>query len=264
MISAELRQRLAWGVALMLFATALVWIAARQPHALPGVSGDMVIAGRRGDLVNYPENTLEGVLSAVSQGAPGLEIDVRASAEGTFFLMHDETVDRTTSGSGTISTMSDAAIDLLRTGRDLRVPRLTAVLDRLRAYPGLILLDGKGGAAEHAALAQLVVSRGIAGRVWIGCYSTESVSAVESTDSTLATYGAAGTGADAQLLASPLPEGTQFADVSITAVPESHTGDESAMIREARQAGVDIFITNNLAAAMSTGWIRDADRFTVT
>ena len=240
-------------VALGLIAAALGWNTTPESRELPGIHGEMIIASRRGDLANYPENTIEGVLSAAAQDAPGIEIDVRASAEGTFFLMHDETVDRTTSGSGAVAMMSDAEMETLRIEDDLHVPRLTSVLDALEAYPGVLLIDAKGGTAEHAVLAQLIVSRGIADRVWIGCYSAESVLAVELIDLALATYGPAGTGADAELLASPLPLGSRFADISITAVPESHTGDESDMIHEATQAGVDIFITNSLRAALADG-----------
>ena len=218
---------------------------------LPGLGGDLLIAGRRGDLANYPENTLEGVLSAASQLAPAIEIDIRMSADGTLFLMHDDTVDRTTSGMGLIKEMRDADVLHLRADMGLRVPRLEAVLDALSGYRGVFLLDAKGDSVEHAALARLIVSRNLVDQVWIACYTAESVRAVRQVSRALSTYGAAHTGADAELLGSPLPAGGEFADIAITAVPENYHGDETAMMREASIAGVDIFITNDLSAAMA-------------
>lgn len=131
----------------------------------------MLVAGRRGDVAEWPENTLQGIAAARDLGADGIEFDVRRSADGTFYLMHDATVDRTTDGSGAIAGLHDRAIDALtidaglgdggQTG--LHVPRLEAVLDALAAYNGLILLDGKGGPEEHPALARLLLAGGCPG-----------------------------------------------------------------------------------------------------
>ena len=172
-------------------------------------NGDpMLIVGRRGDLGNWPENTLEGVASARDLGADGVEIDVRASADGTFFLMHDEDVARTTDGSGAIGSMTDDAVAALeidgglgyRGQDDLRVPSLTEVLDALSDYEGRILLDAKGDATEHAVLANLVVDLGLTDRVWICSYGVDETAAVRSAGA-VTIYGSGG--ADLRMGASP-------------------------------------------------------------
>ena len=43
-----------------------------------------------------PENSLEGVRVAVEQGADGIEIDLRSSLDLQPYLMHDNTMARTT------------------------------------------------------------------------------------------------------------------------------------------------------------------------
>lgn len=45
------------------------------------------------------------LLKASKNGATGVELDLEFSADGVPILMHDETVDRTTSGSGFLSKM---------------------------------------------------------------------------------------------------------------------------------------------------------------
>ena len=50
----------------------------------------------RGDQDHYPENSGEGVLSAVLMGADCIEIDIRLTKDCVPVLMHDATLKRTT------------------------------------------------------------------------------------------------------------------------------------------------------------------------
>lgn len=58
--------------------------------------GRMMGDAHRGDNANYPENSAEGILSAVLMGADCIEIDIRLTADNVMVLMHDETLKRTT------------------------------------------------------------------------------------------------------------------------------------------------------------------------
>lgn len=58
-----------------------------------------------------PENTLAGVEAAFGSGAAGVEIDVRAAADGTLVLMHDATLERTV---GDQRPLTDVGLDELR------------------------------------------------------------------------------------------------------------------------------------------------------
>jgi glycerophosphoryl diester phosphodiesterase len=53
-----------------------------------------------------PENTLPSFRKAVEDGAEALELDVHQSADGAIVIIHDDTVDRTTSGRGEIRSLS--------------------------------------------------------------------------------------------------------------------------------------------------------------
>ena len=58
--------------------------------------GRMISCFHRGDGEYYPENSIEGIISAVQMGADNLELDLRLTKDGVVVLMHDATLNRTT------------------------------------------------------------------------------------------------------------------------------------------------------------------------
>ena len=91
-----------------------------------------------------PENTYAAAEGAIAYGADFIEIDVRMSADGVLYILHDETVDRTTNGTGPIELMTSSDVDALDAGSwfgpaftDQRIPRLTEYLAWLRGRCGI-------------------------------------------------------------------------------------------------------------------------------
>ena len=97
-----------------------------------------------------PENTLAGIRKAIELGAEGIEIDVQASADGVPILMHDLTVDRTTTGSGEVAALSLAALRALDAGGE-PVPTLAEVLDLTKGEVLLIMEIKQQGVEEQIA-----------------------------------------------------------------------------------------------------------------
>ncbi len=62
----------------------------------------MKIFGHRGFSGEYPENTMLAFRKAVEAGADGIELDVQLTKDLVPVIMHDELVDRTSSGTGYI------------------------------------------------------------------------------------------------------------------------------------------------------------------
>jgi glycerophosphoryl diester phosphodiesterase len=75
-----------------------------------------VIAHRCGGVL-APENTLAGLRAAAAGGCRAVEFDAMLSADGTPFLIHDETLDRTTDGRGEVARTPDATLRSLDAGR---------------------------------------------------------------------------------------------------------------------------------------------------
>src|SRR5262249_41546440 len=75
--------------------------------------------GHRGGAAQWPENSMTAFRNAIAAGARVLELDVHLAADGTVAVIHDSTLDRTTSGHGPVgrATAADLARARLR-GRD--------------------------------------------------------------------------------------------------------------------------------------------------
>ena len=74
------------------------------------------IIAHRGGGAMAPENTLAGLRLAQRIGVRGVEFDVMLSADGVPLLIHDETLDRTTTGHGQVCHQSAGAIRLFDAG----------------------------------------------------------------------------------------------------------------------------------------------------
>lgn len=64
---------------------------------------DVMVIAHRSDWRNFPENSLEAMESAISMGVDILEMDVAKTKDGHLIIMHDKTLDRTTTGTGVVS-----------------------------------------------------------------------------------------------------------------------------------------------------------------
>ena len=58
------------------------------------------IWAHRGAIEYAPENTLEAFEAAVRLGADGIELDIHESKDQEIVVIHDERLDRTSSGKG--------------------------------------------------------------------------------------------------------------------------------------------------------------------
>ena len=104
------------------------------------------IVSHRGANTFAPENTFAAADLALRQGADYIELDVRESADGVLYVMHDETLDRTTNGTGPIGHMLSSEVDTLDAGSwfgetftGAVVPRLDTYLEHLRGRAGVYL-----------------------------------------------------------------------------------------------------------------------------
>jgi glycerophosphoryl diester phosphodiesterase len=64
------------------------------------VSSYVMVAAHRGNWRDAPENSLQAIKSAIELAVDIVEVDVKKTKDGKLFLMHDETLDRTTTGKG--------------------------------------------------------------------------------------------------------------------------------------------------------------------
>ena len=89
------------------------------------------VIGHRGAAAHAPENTLAGFRKARALGCRWVEFDVRLAANGGLAVIHDATLERTTSGQGRVIDHDLADLASLDPGDGGGVPSLTQVLDLL-------------------------------------------------------------------------------------------------------------------------------------
>ena len=61
------------------------------------------VVGHRGNPYDTPENSIEGVLSALDLGVDAVEVDIQLSADGVCMVVHDAELGRTSSAQDDIS-----------------------------------------------------------------------------------------------------------------------------------------------------------------
>src|SRR5512147_1683568 len=74
------------------------------------------IIAHRGASAYAPENTLAAFDLAARQGAHAIELDAKLSADQQVVVIHDQSVDRTTTHLGKVSKLSLAEIKKMDTG----------------------------------------------------------------------------------------------------------------------------------------------------
>ena len=103
-----------------------------------------------------PENTLAGIRLAARLGYRAVEFDVMLSADGTPFLIHDETLERTTSGQGRVCATPDDVLLALDAGDGEHIPTLAAAAALCRQYGLLANVEIKPAAGFERQTAEVV------------------------------------------------------------------------------------------------------------
>lgn len=63
-------------------------------------NNSVLVVSHRADWRNAPENSLQAIRNCIEMGVDMVEIDLKKTKDGHLILMHDKTIDRTTTGKG--------------------------------------------------------------------------------------------------------------------------------------------------------------------
>jgi glycerophosphoryl diester phosphodiesterase len=164
-----------------------------------GAAERPLVAAHRGGALLWPENSLTAFRGALGLGAHFVETDVHLSADGEVVILHDATLERTTTGAGTVRERTRGELRALRlkarTGAatDEPVPALADLLALLGPVPTRLLLEIKVGAdgarypgIEEKVLA-LVRGAGLAERTLVMAFQPETLRRVRELDATMRT-----------------------------------------------------------------------------
>lgn len=114
---------------------------------------DFIVIAHRGASGHWPENSLLAFRQALEAGANWLELDIHRSADGELVVIHDPSLQRTTSGRGLVAKQTLTELRQLDVGQGEKIPLLTEVLDLAAGRATVnIELKGKGVALPLAKL----------------------------------------------------------------------------------------------------------------
>jgi glycerophosphoryl diester phosphodiesterase len=138
----------------------------------------------RGYSAVAPENTLPAFAAAIRGGATFVEFDVRTMADGVPVVIHDRTLDRTTTGTGKIAELPYSAVAAADAGSwfspaytGTRVPTLAETLDLLGPSQVQLLLEIKPPATfdQVKMIVEAIRNRGLAPRTILQSFDPEVV-----------------------------------------------------------------------------------------
>jgi len=237
------------------------------------------IAAHRGGAPLRPENSLGAFRDALALGVDLLEADIHLTADGEPVVLHDPTLERTTTGVGPVADarLADLGRVRLRTPdgpTDEPVPTLADLLALLAPASAGLLLEIKVGSKgrryrdiEAKALA-CVRARSVMARTTIMAFEPDTLSRVRELTPGIATillvgrrqtvspvaapalaraFGAGGLGIDYRLLDAAVIASARQAGVSVAA----WTVNEEAAMRRLIDLGVDTIITDRPDVALA-------------
>ena len=91
-----------------------VGMMAAMVGATAAQTASPLLAAHRGGSLLWPENSLLAFRNALALGADFIEFDVHLSRDGEVMVIHDATLDRTTTGAGPVRDRSVAELKALR------------------------------------------------------------------------------------------------------------------------------------------------------
>lgn len=107
-------------------------------------TSSVLVTAHRGDWRYAPENSVAAIEHSIAVGVDIVEVDLQLTADSVLILMHDATLDRTTTGRGNISEKTLAEIKklYLRNGCAIRTPhRVPTLEEALTAVKGKVLIN---------------------------------------------------------------------------------------------------------------------------
>lgn len=211
------------------------FVLREQPVASP-----QLIAHRgahRGQSGELPENTLAAFQNAVELGADWLELDVQMSQDGQLVVIHDETVERTTTGSGRVADLTLAELRALDAGNGAQIPTFQEVIEFARAAGVPIMPEAKSPhryPGLEAKMIEEITAAGYADQTVIQSFDAAALARIRALNPTISICALHGIGHF--WLGDPQP-----ANADIVAPLAEMVILYPWMIRQAHQAGHRVF-----------------------
>ncbi|MFC0380092.1 glycerophosphodiester phosphodiesterase [Levilactobacillus acidifarinae] len=116
------------------------------------------IFGHRGYPAQFPENSLAGFSYALDHHVDGLEFDVQLTKDQIPVIMHDETLDRTSTGTGLLKNYTLAELRQFHLDRGEVIPTLTEFLTLVGQCDVQLNLEFKTNKVRYPGIERIVLA----------------------------------------------------------------------------------------------------------
>lgn len=98
--------------------------------------GKTKVYAHRGAMLTSPENTLEALQRAKTEGVDGIELDVQLSADGELFIFHDDDARRVCGKDAPVAALKWRELKELKVFGKYAIPHLDDALEDMSDWPG--------------------------------------------------------------------------------------------------------------------------------
>jgi len=142
----------------------------------------VLVTAHRGDWRNTPENSIQALKNCIAMGVDIMELDLKKTKDGHLVIMHDQTIDRTTTGKGNVSDYSLAELKtfFLRAGSGHptkhRVPTFKEILSIAK---NKIIIDVDKGYDYYPQVIKELREQGMIGQAIVNVKGSTPLSQIE-------------------------------------------------------------------------------------
>jgi glycerophosphoryl diester phosphodiesterase len=230
------------GALLALMALALGSPVGPEPLAL--------VAAHRGGAALWAENSLHAFRNAIALGVDALEFDLHMTADGEIVVLHDPTLERTTTGRGEVRDLKRADLAAVK----LRAPdgsvgaepvaTLAAVLDLAAPAAVELMPEIKVDANRHRydgieeKVLALLRSRGLLERATVQAFQPETIRHLRQLEPRARTMFLMGRGDVERMRARPAEAVQRARELGATDLGVNHRLIDADVVSAARDAGI--------------------------
>ena len=209
----------------------------------------VMIIGHRGARNLWPENSLDGFRRLAELDVEGVEFDVHLTADGKLAVIHDPTLERTTTGSGPVGARTLAELQAIPL-RDCQetVPSLDQVLQVLAGSALELHIElktdalGNAYAGMEAKVLEAVHRHGLETRSILTCFMLEVIETVRRLDPNIPVL------ASVDRRSCEMLGGLNRAIDRLQAIPGIFVAVEKSLLIHTMQAFTDAFGADRLGA----------------
>lgn len=153
----------------------------------------------RGFSGKYPENTNIAFVKALTEGyCDGIEVDVHMTKDGKLVIIHDNKLDRTTTGTGFIKDYTleevlkfDAGVKYHPKYKGEKISSIDLALDLVKKYNVRLYIEIKNSEDEYKGIEEKIIEKvkefALEDKVILSSYNAESVKRVKLLDAHIKT-----------------------------------------------------------------------------